>query len=44
MVRFDQTGDNSYTGGGKMAIRFGAVTSVYRRNDSRAVARDLMIN
>ena len=36
-----QTGDNSYTGGA-YGYPIWAVTSVYRRNDSRAVARDLI--
>ena len=36
-----QTGDNSYTGGA-YGFPVWAVTSVYRRNDSRAVARDLI--
>ena len=36
-----QTGDNSFTGGA-YGYPIWAVTSVYRRNDSRAVARDLI--
>lgn len=36
-----QTGDNSYTGGA-YGYPLWAVTSVYRRNDSRAVARGLI--
>lgn len=36
-----QTGDNSYSGGAYL-YPIWAVTSVYRRNDSRAVARGLI--
>lgn len=36
-----QTGDNSFTGGA-YGYPVWAVTSVYRRQDSRAVARDLI--
>ena len=36
-----QTGDNSFTGGA-YGFPVWAVTSVYRRQDSRAVARDLI--
>ena len=36
-----QTGDNSFTGGA-YGYPVWAVTSVYRRNDSRDVARDLI--
>ena len=36
-----QTGDNSFTGGA-YGYPIWAVTSVYRRQDSRAVARDLI--
>ena len=36
-----QTGDNSFTGG-VYGYPIWAVTSVYRRQDSRAVARDLI--
>ena len=36
-----QTGDNSFTGGA-YCYPIWAVTSVYRRQDSRAVARDLI--
>lgn len=36
-----QTGDNSYTGGA-YGYPVWAVTSIYRRQDSRAVARDLI--
>jgi len=36
-----QTGDNSFTGGA-YGYRHWAVTTVYKRSDSRALARDLI--